>query len=139
MKTKRTTLALGIILLSAVGLCGCGGSREYAEMTTDNAKTSELTLLEDADRELSPSADANAELSPTTEPDSPQLTALADSLEEAQEIADLYGIELDSYSYGVAAYSTDKDISELLRMGEENDYPTLAPNQTSVIHSDTVQ
>lgn len=139
MKIKRITLALGIILLSAVGLCGCGGSREYVEMTTDNTKTSELTLLEGADTELSPSAGANAELSPTKGAKSPQLTALADSLEEAQEIADLYGIELDSYSYGVAAYSTDKDISELLRIGEENDYPTLAPNQTNVIQSDTVQ
>lgn len=67
------------------------------------------------------------------------MTALADSLEKAQEIADLYGIELDSYSYGVAAYSTDKDISELLRLGEENDYPTLEPNQMNVIHGDTVQ
>lgn len=139
MKTKRTTLALGIILLSAVGLCGCGGSREYVEMTTDNTKTAELTLLEGMDPELSSSATANAELSPTTGTDSPQLTALADNLEEAQEIADLYGIELDSYSYGVAAYSTDKDISELLRLGEENDYPTLSPNQMNVIHSDTVQ
>ena len=63
------------------------------------------------------------------------LTALADDLEEAEEIADLYGIELDSYSYGVAVYVTDKDVQELISMGEENDYPTLAPNHKNKLHT----
>ncbi len=68
--------------------------------------------------------------------ESPQLTALADTLEEAQEIADLYGIELEKYSYGVATYYTDKDISELINMGIEKGYPTLAPNSKVELHTE---
>lgn len=67
--------------------------------------------------------------------EAPTLTALADTLDEAQEIADLYGIELESYSYGVATYRTDKDISELINLGMENDYPTLAPNTKNYLHT----
>lgn len=92
----------------------------------------------DSDKSL-PIYETPTEFSPAEEEISPQLTALADTLEEAQEIADLYGIELDSYSYGVATYSTDKDIAELLLFGEENNYPTLAPNQKSEINTYTIQ
>lgn len=125
MKTKKITAVLGFMLLSAMGLSGCG-NREFVQMTPDSTTTAPLY-------------ETPAEFTTTEAEISPQLTALADSLEEAQEIADLYGIELDSYSYGVAAYSTDKDISELLLLGEKNNYPTLAPNQKSEIHTDTVQ
>lgn len=125
MKTNRITAVLGFMLLSTMGLSGCG-NREYAQMTPDSTTSAPLY-------------ETPAEFTPTEDENSPQLTALADSLEEAQEIADLYGIELDSYSYGVAAYSTDKDISELLLLGEKNNYPTLAPNQKSEINTDTAQ
>lgn len=125
MKTNRITAVLGFILLSTMGLSGCG-NREYVQMTPDNTTSAPLY-------------ETPAEFAPAEDEISPQLTALADSLEEAQEIADLYGIELDSYSYGVAAYTTDKDIAELLLLGEKNNYPTLAPNQTSEINTDTAQ
>lgn len=129
MKKNVTVLVPGLILLTAIALWGCGSNREYVQLNTDDTESKIFTPLEKAD------ADAN----PVTPEDSPQLTALVDTLEEAQEIADLYGIELDSYSYGVAAYRTDKDIGDLLLFGQEHDYPTLAPNQTNEIQSNTVQ
>ena len=57
-----------------------------------------------------------------------EVIALADSEEQAQHIAELYGITLKSYSLGVAVYTTDKDISALIQMGKENNYPELALN-----------
>ncbi len=56
-------------------------------------------------------------------------------MQEAERIADLYDIELDSFSYGVATYVTDKDVQELMNLGEENDYPTLAPNYKNKLHT----
>lgn len=129
MKKKIIVLVPGLLLLAAFVLWGCGGDREYVQMNTDDTELKEFIPIEQASEETVP----------TPPEDSPQLTALVDTLEEAQEIADLYGIELDSYSYGVAAYRTDKDIEELLRFGQEQDYPTLEPNQTNEIQPDTMQ
>lgn len=132
---KRIVLALGLILLSMAALYGCGKDHEFTELTRDDANADWKPLPTPVNEdELLPQTDIDPISAGSS--DSPQLTALADSLEEAQEIADLYGIELDSYSYGVAAYHTDKDISELIRLGLENDYPTLAPNDTNTLYSE---
>ncbi|MBD5508139.1 MAG: hypothetical protein HDR05_08865 [Lachnospiraceae bacterium] len=129
---KRTVIAVGLILLSVAGLCGCGAKHELTELTTDSPEGQQLyTPVED---ETFPPADTAS--SEDENSGSPQLTALADTLEDAQEIADLYGIELVSYSYGVAVYHTDKDISELIQLGLDNDYPTLAPDTEIYLHTE---
>lgn len=124
---KRIVIAVGLVLLSVTGLCGCGRNRKLSELTADGAN---LKVVYSPTFDNETASPVGAVLSEDETTDSPQLTALADTSEEAQEIADLYGIELDSYSYGVAVYNTDKDISELMKLGEENGYPTLAPNST---------
>lgn len=129
---KKTVIAVGLILLSVTGLSGCGLKREFTELTTDSSEEKPL-YTPIADEAFTP---ADAVSSENEGSDSPQLTALADTLEEAQEIADLYGIELDSYSYGVAVYHTDKDISELIQLGLDNDYPTLAPDTEVYLHTE---
>lgn len=134
MKTKKTAVTIGLILLSAAGLGGCGGPRELVEIDelADNTLEKELITFPMHGTERTSSSDAaDSESEGTT-----QLTALADTLEKAEEIAELYGIELDSYSYGVATYITDKDVQELMNMGEENDYPTLAPNYKNKLHTE---
>lgn len=128
----RTVIAMGLILLSVTGLSGCGMEREHTELTTDSSEEKQL-YTPVADETFTP---AEAVSSENEDSDSPQLTALADTLEEAQEIADLYGIELASYSYGVAVYHTDKDISELIQLGLDNDYPTLAPDTEVYLHTE---
>lgn len=126
---KRTVIAVGLVLLSVTGLCGCGWNRKLTNPTSESAELKLTTMPE-----VTSSVDT---IATDMESDgSPQLTALADSLEEAQEIADLYEIELDSYSYGVAVYYTDKDISELINMGMEKGYPTLAPNSKVELYTD---
>lgn len=135
MKIKRVAVIIGLILISAAGLSGCGRERKLVEMAERQSSSAEeeqmsLTLPE---RKVLSSVAGDSEEGESDETTS--LTALADDLEEAEKIADLYGIELDSYSYGVAVYVTDKDVQELMTLGEENDYPTLAPNHKDKLHT----
>lgn len=136
MELKKMIVALGIVLISALGLYGCGRSRELTEIMDitqrepmDNVLPSPVPVSEGKINTSGDTAENEADEVST-------LTALADTLEDAQEIADLYGIELESYSYGVATYRTDKDISELMDLGLENDYPTLAPNTKNYLHTE---
>ena len=62
------------------------------------------------------------------------MIALADTKEEAKKIAELYGIELVNFSYGVAEYETTKDPQELIALGEKNNYPTLSTKNTLTIN-----
>lgn len=61
------------------------------------------------------------------------MIALADTKEEAERIAGLYGIELVNFSYGVAEYETTKNPQELIALGEKNNYPALSANNTLTI------
>lgn len=63
-----------------------------------------------------------------------ELTALVSSQEEAEKTAALYGIELQSFSDGVAVYSTGKDPGELNRLGEANGFPLLTPNRKKQLY-----
>lgn len=62
-----------------------------------------------------------------------QLMALTDTEEQAQEIAELYGITLVSYEKGVAVYHTEEDPLEVIARGQEKGYPTLSPNFVQTI------
>lgn len=135
LKIKRVTVAIGLILLTMAGLIGCGRKRELVEITELAANDTERELIalpipERETNETSAEESTDGESEETT-----RLTALAEDLEEAERIADLYDIELDSFSYGVATYVTDKDVQELMNLGEENDYPTLAPNYKNKLHT----
>lgn len=134
MKITKAAATIGIVLLAMTGLVGCGRERELVEMTErgQSGEEQELILLPVPEHEgLTSSRDSEEDESD----EMTRLSALAEDLEEAEKIADLYGIELESYSYGVAVYVTDKDVQELITMGEENDYPTLAPNHKDKLYT----
>lgn len=134
MKITRAAVTIGLILLSMAGLGGCGRERELVEMSElgQRGEEQELIALPLPGHEAVNSDEGSED----SESDGKtKLTALAEDLEEAEKIADLYEIELDSYSYGVAVYVTDKDVQELINMGEENDYPTLTPNHKDKLHT----
>lgn len=57
-----------------------------------------------------------------------ELMALVETEEEAQSIAEQYGIEFVSYSNGVAVYKTEEDPEVVIARGEENGYPPLYLN-----------
>lgn len=129
MKMKIIVLVLGLILLLAVGLCGCG-KKELTRIVADD-NIPKLQKLKPIDENGSPIDSLDDGEAITTE-----LTALADTREEAEEIAGLYGIELSSYAYGVATYTTDKNIQELIDLGIENNYPELTPNYELELHTE---
>ncbi len=58
-----------------------------------------------------------------------ELLCLADSREEAESVAKLYGIELVEFSYGVASFHTTQDPPEVIRRGRENGWKPLDLNQ----------
>lgn len=62
-----------------------------------------------------------------------ELMCLADSQEEAEDIAQAYGIELVSFDMGVAVFKSDKPYSELITYGEENDLKRLSINHIQEI------
>lgn len=66
----------------------------------------------------------------SAQPRTVEMIALADTEEEALEIAELYQIELLSFSDGVAVYQTDRDPAELTALGQQNGYPALTLNNT---------
>ena len=127
---KRIVIAVGLVLFSVAGLYGCGRNQELAKMVADD----NLPPLQ----KLGP-VDENGSLITSAENNdsaNKEVIALADTLEEAEEIAELYGIELSTYSYGVATYTTEKNLQELIDLGAENDYPTLTPNYEVELHEE---
>ena len=62
------------------------------------------------------------------------LIAAVETLEEAQSIADLYGIELVDWSFSVASYYTDEDPEEVIGRGRENGWPELSLNRVSQMY-----
>lgn len=113
---------MGALLFGAVciGLAGsllvaCNGSREVDENSVQQMMpqfTESENSTEDGKKEL-------------------ELIALAENQEEAEKIAELYGIELSSFSEGVAVFTTDKALEELKELEDINGYPTLTVNTNS--------
>ena len=58
------------------------------------------------------------------------LTALVDTQEEADEVAEQYGITLVSYESGVAVYHTEENPYDVITRGQENGYHELSVNLT---------
>ena len=56
------------------------------------------------------------------------LLAMVESEEQAEEIAELYGITLVRIDDSLAKFSTDKDLNELIELGRKNGWPPLQPN-----------
>ena len=63
-----------------------------------------------------------------------ELLCLADSRDQAQSIADMYGIELVEFSYGVATFHTTEDPRDVIARGKEKGYPELSINGYSELY-----
>ena len=64
------------------------------------------------------------------DPDAP-LVASAESQEQAQRIADTYGITLVSYDMGLATFCTEEDPQTVIQRGVDNGWPKLELNLSS--------
>lgn len=74
-------------------------------------------------------SNSNSNSNNKTDDSGVELIALVDSEEEAQEVANLYGITLKSYSLGVAVYyATSQEPQTIIQMGIDKGYPQLSLN-----------
>ena len=63
-----------------------------------------------------------------------ELLCITDSEAKAKEIADMYGIELVEFSYGVATFHTTEDPRAVIERGKEKGYPELSINGYSELY-----
>ena len=127
---KKIWSKAGAVIFSTVLLMACG------EKVTDNSTDAERigngseheavtdSIVEVEEDEEVP---AQSALSDNTAK-SRELMALPSSEEEAQEIADLYEIELVHFENGVATYHTDEDPAAVIQRGIDNNWPPIAVN-----------
>ena len=137
------TLAVLLLMVSCTGTVPAADP-EGGKAPAVTAAQPEKTAVPDTETPEGPAATETPvqELPEATEPSNQEddmhlipehkegeLICSANSLEEAQKIADLYGITLDRYNYGVAVFVTDRDLMEVIREGKKNGWPALELNQ----------
>ena len=122
---RMSTLLFGVVCIGLFGslLVSCNSKRE-GDMSSVQQMMPQLIETE---TESENAANNSAE----EKQKEIELIALAEDQEEAEEIAKLYGIELSSFSDGVAVFTTDKDLQELKELEDLNGYPTLTVNSNS--------
>ena len=120
---------IGILLMAvllAVPLWGCQRSRDTVpEKTVPKATLPKQTAPGKEDprdqTETIPALDAVS--------DRGQLMAGAESRQEAEELARLYGITLVDYQHQVALFFTEEDPGEVIQRGKDNGWPELSLNR----------
>ena len=106
-----------ISLILAAAFCVLPGCRN-----TDPAPSGEGTLSVSSEDVVEPAVISQEVV------EGQELMCLADDKEQAQQIADQYGIELVEFSYGVATFHTNEDPQKIIDMGKEMGYPELEIN-----------
>lgn len=132
-----TVLAMVTSLLT---LLGCGSAAEPASAQPSGPAVSEdagasdssASTSDEAAQEDQEPAPAGGDALEVTE--GAELLCLVETKEEAQKIADLYGIELVDFGYGLATFHTDRDPEEVISEGLEKGYPELSINGTSKLY-----
>ncbi|MCR5671397.1 MAG: hypothetical protein K6G10_10365 [Butyrivibrio sp.] len=99
---KKRFIAAAAAVIAAV-LAGCGGGTY--EIDASQIETISVPVVEGQ-----------------------ELMCLAENKEEAQKIADMYGIELVDFGYGVATFHTEDDPQSVISAGLEKGYPELSIN-----------
>lgn len=124
---------LAVILLTVLLLSGCAQHNAVAPEQADKLPAKPKPV---------PTSPADTvEVIPSDRPHSGssviegQLIALADTQEDAKEIAELYEIQLLSYSNGVALFYTEEDTDAVIARGLANGWPTLSKNSVSHAYS----
>ena len=122
---RMSTLLFGVVCIGLFGslLVSCNSKREVDMSSVQQM----MPQLIETETESENAANNSAE----EKQKEIELIALAEDQEEAEEIAKLYGIELSSFSDGVAVFTTDKDLQELKELEDLNGYPTQTVTSNS--------
>lgn len=105
---------LGIITAAfSIGLVSCGIKPKEIEAVSSPA------VIEHSDEAASTQAESA---------EGEELVCLAATREDAQKIADMYGITLVTFDQGVATFHTEDNPADIIAMGAEKGYPPLELN-----------
>lgn len=108
---KKTTIGVIVMIFPFSLLFGCGGAEKKNSSPAPLPAATVQDYVEGA-----------------------ELLCIAQSEEEAKKIADMYGIELVEFSYGVATFHTEEDPNAVIRRGLDNGYPELSINGYSELY-----
>ena len=61
-----------------------------------------------------------------------ELYCLADTQEEAEKIAESYDIVLVKFGHGVATFTTDRDLHEVIQYGKKNNLAPISINTATI-------
>lgn len=116
MKRLLALLTLSVCLF---GLIGCGDVYTINNTTESSQETSE-----------EPSEISEAQLIGVKQDvvEGEELMCLCENEQEAKEIATLYEIEFVYFANGVATFTTDKNLGEVIQKGKDNGWTELSVN-----------
>ncbi len=123
---RGTSIILLIVLLLC--LAGCGGSSSGALSDAVQKETPAPQQTDGSSPEDSWNGVSGTGIGDYAK--GKELFTLAETEEEAKQIAQIYGIELVSFEYGVATFHTEEDPSEVVERGRENGWPPIEINHT---------
>ncbi len=140
-KTFRKFIVAALAMVTSLfTLLGCGSAAEPvpaqpsgpAASEDAGASDSSISTSDEAAQEDQEPVTAGGDAQEVTE--GAELLCLVETKEEAQKIADQYGIELVDFGYGLATFHTDRDPEEVIKEGLEKGYPELSINGTSKLY-----
>ena len=116
MKRLVALLTLSVCLF---GLIGCGDVYSINNTTESSQKTSEEPSEISEARPIEIKQDVV---------EGEELMCLCENEQEAKKIATLYEIEFVYFANGVATFTTDKDLGEVIQKGKDNGWTELSVN-----------
>ena len=121
----RTKQWIAVFLALLMLLSGCSQS------TATDKNGSVKPVSTPAERPKDTAPEENPAQAPEKISENTPLMAEAESLEEAQALAGLYGITLVEFELGLATFATEEDPKAVIRRGQENNWPELTLNRSS--------
>ncbi len=121
-------IASALCMVFCITACG-GAKTQITEPAAEDPVQEETVDEKEPAEEKEPADDATADLPVLNDEIVPgeELLCLCDTEEDAKEIADIYGIELVNFSYGVATFHAENP-REIIELGQEKGYPALELN-----------
>lgn len=125
-KDKIAVVLIGVVMLGLL-LGGC--KKEYVMVEKEDSSNSQESSSE-VHEIITEEQNSGVETNVKSLFVPGELVGLSDTEDEAREIASKYGIELKSYSYGVATYwaGEDADLEAIIEEGAAKGYPSLSLN-----------
>ena len=111
---KFGIILIAVLLMALLGGCGCTAAKEPT-VTAPSKPTQQEAGTVHTDQLY---AEA-------------QLLGEAGSREEAEELAEMYGITLVEYKNGLARFHTEEDPRDVIRRGKDNGWSELVLNRVT--------